>query len=210
MSGIAHAGNNDFFTYRWNDSDPYLLGFVKENRTSLVRQAEFSYNNGLEFREYIEKTALKYNLPKEMYALAAVESSFNAKAISSAKAKGMWQFMKSTGNDMGLNIVNGVDERHDWKKSTDAAMRYIKILAEDNFKGNYELAVLSYNAGVGKVKKAIAKHQTADVWILIQDKELFRTESREYLLRFIAYINYFRYLDKTNGIDPNVAYAVNN
>lgn len=210
LCGVAHAsGGNDFFGYRWNDSDPYLLGFVKNNRKDLVRQAEFAYNNGLQYREYIERTAQKYNLPKEMYALAAVESSFNAKAISSAKAKGMWQFMKDTGNDMGLTIENGVDERHDWRKSTDAAMRYIKLLAEDNFKGNYELAVLSYNAGVGKVKKAIAKHQTADVWVLIQDKDLFRTESREYLLRFIAYINYFRYLDKSKGIDPNVTYASN-
>jgi Soluble lytic murein transglycosylase and related regulatory proteins (some contain LysM/invasin domains) len=208
LSGISNAQTANF-QYQWNDSDPYLINYVKNNRTKLISSAEFAYNNGFQYREFIEKKAIEYNIPKEIYALAAVESSFNPKAVSSAKAKGMWQFMKGTGLDMGLKVHAENDERHDWKKSTEAAMKYIKLLADDNFQGNYELAVLSYNAGVGKVKRAIIKHQTADVWVLIQDKDLFRTESREYLLRFIAYINYFRYLDKTNGIDPNTAYVMN-
>jgi len=209
LSGFAHAQPNTSFGYKWNDSDPYLLSYVKNNREKLVSQAKFAYDSGFQYREFIEKKASEYSIPREIYALAAVESSFNPKAVSQANAKGMWQFMKGTGSDMGLDVYAKIDERHDWKKSTEAAMKYIKLLADDNFQGNYELAVLSYNAGVGKVKRAIVKHQTADVWVLIQDKDLFRTESREYLLRFIAYINYFRYLDKTNGIDPNTAYVMN-
>lgn len=113
FSFSSFANASDFFGYKWNDSDPYLLSFVKGNRADLVRQAEFSYNNGLQYREFIEQRAAKYKIPREIYALAAVESSFNPKAVSHANAKGMWQFMKGTGSDMGLNVGGTYDERHD-------------------------------------------------------------------------------------------------
>lgn len=192
------------FDYEWNDNNEYLLNYVKDNKDSIVRWAEFSYSKGKPYRDYIETIAEQYDVPKELYVLAAIESSYNPKAVSTAGAAGMWQFMKGTSKDMGLsNHIN--DNRKDWEKSTVAAMKYIKYLAEDHFYGDYELAILAYNAGVGTVKKAILKNQSADVWVIIQDKQSFRKESREYLPKFIAYINYFKYLDSNSAGPQQIA-----
>jgi membrane-bound lytic murein transglycosylase D len=183
------------FEYEWADDKPELLTYVKGNKESIVKWASFAYENGKPYREYIETIAAQNGVPKEFYVLAAVESSYKTHATSSAGAKGMWQFMKGTAGDLGLR-GGGFDNRTNWEKSTVAAVQYIKYLAEENFYGDYELAILAYNAGVGKVKRAILKNQSADVWVLIQDKETFRQESREYLPKFIAYANYFKYLDE--------------
>lgn len=185
------------FEYEWTDNDPFLLDYVKNNREDIVRWATTSYGKGQKYRDYIETMAEKEGVPKELFALAGVESSFNPNAISQAGATGMWQFMKGTANDVGLR-GNGKDSRKNWEKSTVAAIKYIKYLAEEHFYGDYELAVLAYNAGVGRVKKAILKNQSADVWVLIKDTKSFQKESRDYLPKFIAYANYYKYLDQQN------------
>lgn len=183
------------FDFEWTDNDPALLGYVTDNKESIVKWATLAYENGKPYREYIETIAEQNGVPKEMFVLAAVESSYKTHAVSHAGAKGMWQFMKGTAGDLGLR-GGDYDNRTNWEKSTVAAIQYIKYLAEENFYGDYELAVLAYNAGVGRVKKAILKNQSADVWVLINDKESFKQESREYLPKFIAYANYFKYLDQ--------------
>lgn len=192
FTNIAQA-----FEYEWSDDDPILLEYVKNNREDIIRWASASYNKGQQYRDYIEAMAKKEGVPKELFALAGVESGFNPNAVSHAGATGMWQFMKGTASDMGLR-GSGKDNRKNWEKSTVAAIKYIKYLAEEHFYGDYELAVLAYNAGVGKVKKAILKNQSADVWVLIKDKKTFKKESREYLPKFIAYANYYKYLDQEN------------
>lgn len=192
---VVFSSQSFAFEYEWADNDPALINYVKENKESIVKWATYAYDNGKPYREYIEAIAAQNGVPKEMYALAAVESSYKTHAVSTAGAKGMWQFMKGTAGDLGLR-GGGYDDRTNWEKSTVAAIQYIKYLAEENFYGDYELAVLAYNAGVGRVKKAILKNQTADVWVLINDKESFKQESREYLPKFIAYANYFKYLDE--------------
>ncbi len=183
------------FEYEWSDNDPSLMGYVKDNRDDIIRHATSAYVNGKPYRNYIEKMAELHNVPRELYVLAAVESAYNTNAVSHAGATGMWQFMKGAAGDFGLRGGN-FDNRKNWEKSTVAAMQYIKYLAEEHFYGDYELAVLAYNAGVGKVKKAILKNQSADVWVIIKDKSSFQKESREYLPKFIAYANYFKYLDQ--------------
>lgn len=185
------------FEYEWSDNDPVLLDYVKNNRDNIVKFSTATYNKGQPYRTYIEEMAKREGVPKELFALAGVESGFNPNAISSAGATGMWQFMKGTANDMGLRN-NGQDSRKNWEKSTVAAIKYIKYLAEEHFYGDYELAVLAYNAGVGRVKKGILRNQSADVWVIIKDTKTFKQESREYLPKFIAYANYYKYLDQNN------------
>lgn len=182
------------FEYEWADSNEELLTYVKNHKEFIVQDASVSYVKGKPYREYIEAVAVQYGVPKELYVLAAIESAYEPNATSGAGAKGMWQFMKGASKDMGL--MNHIDDnRTNWEKSTVAAMKYIKYLAEEHFNGDYELAILAYNAGLGTVKNAIYKNQTADVWVLLKDKKSFRKESRDYLPKFIAYINYFKYLD---------------
>ncbi len=194
---LAFTNVAQAFEYEWSDDDSILLEYVKNNKEDIIRWASTSYNKGQKYRDYIEAMAKKEGVPKELFALAGVESGFNPNAVSNAGATGMWQFMKGTASDMGLR-GSGRDNRKNWEKSTVAAIKYIKYLAEEHFYGDYELAVLAYNAGVGKVKKAILKNQSADVWVLIKDIKTFKKESREYLPKFIAYANYYKYLDQEN------------
>ncbi|WP_318493235.1 lytic transglycosylase domain-containing protein [Photobacterium leiognathi] len=127
-------------------------------------------------------------------SIPAIESGFNPKAKSSAGAVGLWQLMPETARDMGL-IVNGdVDERYDWQKSTVAAVKYLKWLADTKFNGDYELAILAYNGGVGRVLTAIKKEQSTNAWDLSAGTVLPK-ETREYLPKVVTYIHLFNYYD---------------
>lgn len=185
----------EFFEYNWNQQDPAIYKYISQHRDQVIRIGTSTYERSLQYRDFIEQQAKIYGVPKEIFVLAAIESSYNPKARSSANAVGMWQFLKGTSQDMGLTVNKDIDERQDWKKATIAAVKYIKYLADEHFMGNYELAVLAYNAGFGKVKEAIYKNQTADVWVLLKDEKTLAQESREYLPKFIVYAHYFSYLD---------------
>ena len=101
-------------------------------------------------------------IPKDLLYLAMIESGFNQRAYSKAKAVGLWQFMSGTGRDYGLSISRYVDERRDAEKSTKAAAAYLKCLY-DEF-GDWYLAVAAYNGGPGTLRKAIKKTKSRDFW----------------------------------------------
>src|ERR1700710_1703478 len=75
-----------------------------------------------------EKYLKKYNLPEELKYLSIIESGLNPKAVSRAKAVGLWQFMSATGKYFSLNNDWYNDDRMDPEKSTDAACRYLSQL----------------------------------------------------------------------------------
>ncbi len=125
----------------------------------------------------------KYGLPEDLVYLAMIESGFNMKAFSRAKACGPWQFINETGQRYGLQVDYWVDERRDLEKSTVAAARYLKALF-DQF-GDWQLAAAGYNAGEGRVGKAIEKHETADFWKL-RDISALPKETREYVPQIFA------------------------
>ena len=198
ISNAAISFNKSEFqnnvAYAWNNNDDFLLKYITDNNEDTFHFAEVAYNRGKPYRDYIVKKAREYNLPDEIFALAGVESSYLINARSKSGAIGMWQFMTPTAREMGL--INGrVDDRRDWKKSTDAAMKYLAHLRDDHFYGDLELSILAYNAGLGKVKRAIEKHQSVDVWYLIKDNKIFKQESIDYLPKFIAYFNLYQILD---------------
>jgi len=125
------------------------------------------------------------NMPEEIIYLAMVESALNPRAISRAKALGMWQFMRKTGKNYGLNADNSpwIDERYDPYKSTRAAMRHLRDLYEDL--GNWHLAMAAYNYGLGGVRRAIrrSKLENPDYWQL---RKYLPRETRNYVPLFIA------------------------
>ena len=97
----------------------------------------------------------KYDMPLELKYLAVVESALNPTANSRAGAKGLWQFMYSTGKMYGLKSNSITDDRFDPYKSTDAACRHLKDLY--GIYGNWSLALAAYNSGAGNVNKALRR-----------------------------------------------------
>lgn len=135
------------------------------------------------YRPLVDKIFSEFHLPSDLVYLSLVESGFNPYAYSRAKATGPWQFMQGTAKAYGLRVDNYVDERRDPIKSTVAAARYLRDLY-DLF-GAWPLAMAAYNAGEGKVMRALHKAQ-AESFSEISKTRLIRKETKEYVPRFMA------------------------
>jgi membrane-bound lytic murein transglycosylase D len=135
------------------------------------------------YRPLVENIFAEFDLPSDLVNLSLVESGFNPYAYSRAKATGPWQFMKGTGQLYGLRIDYYVDERRDPIKSTVAAARYLRDLY-DLF-GAWPLAMAAYNAGEGKVLRALQKTQ-AESFSEISKTKLIRLETKQYIPRIMA------------------------
>lgn len=131
-------------------------------------------------------TILKqHGLPLDTVYLSMIESGFYSQAFSRAKAAGPWQFMSYTGKRFGLKIDGWVDERRDWMKATHAAAEYLKEL-KGQF-GHWHLAWAGYNAGGGKMSRAISKYDTKDFWELVIPKRRYlKPETKNYVPKLIA------------------------
>ncbi len=135
------------------------------------------------YRPLVENIFAEFDLPSDLVNLSLVESGFNPYAYSRAKATGPWQFMKGTGQLYGLRIDPYVDERRDPIKSTVAAARYLRDLY-DLF-GAWPLAMAAYNAGEGKVMRALQRAQ-AESFSEISRTKLIRRETKQYVPRIMA------------------------
>ncbi len=125
----------------------------------------------------------KNNLPEDLVFVSLIESGFNPYAYSRSRAVGPWQFMKGTGLKYGLRIDEWIDERRDPVKSTVAAANYLKDLYA--LFNSWPLALASYNAGEGRVGRAMAKSKADDFWDLRSTRYL-RPETRNYVPKFMA------------------------
>ena len=135
------------------------------------------------YEPLLEQIFAEFGLPHDLVYLSLVESGFNPLAYSRARASGPWQFMKSTGRMYGLKVNWYVDERRDPMKSTVAAAHHLRDLY-DQF-GSWPLALAAYNAGAGKISRAIQKTGTRDFWKIAQTRYI-RRETRHYVPKFMA------------------------
>jgi membrane-bound lytic murein transglycosylase D len=122
-------------------------------------------------------------LPEDLVYLALIESGYNPRAYSRRKAMGLWQFRYHTGKRYGLRVNWWIDERRDPVKSTIAAARYLKDLY-DRFECWY-LAAAGYNAGEGKISRAIKRYKTEDFWELTRYPYLKR-ETKNFIPKMLA------------------------
>ena len=134
-----------------------------------------------------------YGLPKELKAMAIIESAFNPVATSRARARGMWQFMYRTALQYNLKINSYIDERLDPLASTHAAAKYLR----DSYTifGDWFLAISSYNCGVGNVNKAIRRAGSRDFWKIYP---YLPRETRGYVPSFIAALYMLEYYKEHN------------
>ncbi len=132
----------------------------------------------------MKKVLREEGLPEDLIYQAMIESGFNPKAASHAKAVGPWQFIKGTGQRYELALNYWVDERRDHIKSTHAAAHYLKELHQ--VFGSWYLAAAAYNAGEGKVLGAVRRDRSRNFWELARIKKNFRSETRNYVPKIIA------------------------
>lgn len=125
----------------------------------------------------------KAGMPADLVYLALIESGFNLRAKSHAKAVGPWQFMKPTGQRYGLRVDGWVDERRDPLRSTEAAAKYLKDLYL-MFESWY-LAASAYNAGEYKILRAIEELKTNNYWRICETR-ILRRETKDYIPKLIA------------------------
>ncbi|MDE7427473.1 MAG: lytic transglycosylase domain-containing protein [Muribaculaceae bacterium] len=121
----------------------------------------------------------KNGVPEDLLYLACIESMLNDRALSPAKAGGIWQFMPTTAKQYGLEVSDEVDERYNLELATAAACRYLKN-AKSRY-GNWISAMASYNAGPARISKEL-EAQNADLSL-----DLYLTdETTRYVYRIMA------------------------
>ncbi len=129
-----------------------------------------------------------YGLPRDTVYLAMIESGFNTRAKSWARAVGPWQFMSPTARDFELREDFWVDERRDPIKSTHAAARYLKMLHGEL--GHWYLAWAGYNTGQNRMRRLMERWGTTAFWELSTYEKhqgpALMPETKHYVPKLIA------------------------
>lgn len=171
----------------------YITSYLSRNREN----SERILGRAILYFPLFEKHLASKGLPASLKYLPVVESALNPKAVSRAGAKGLWQFMESTGKIYGLNINGTYDERSDPEKSTAAAIAYLTRLYE-RF-NSWELALAAYNSGEGRVSRAIKRARSRNFWKL---QRYLPRETRNYVPAFIA-ASYLMEYYHHHDLDPS-------
>jgi membrane-bound lytic murein transglycosylase D len=128
---------------------------------------------------YIEEKLAIADMPDDLKYVAVAESALITDIKSRKRAVGLWQFMSRTARRYGLRKNRLVDERLDFERSTEAAIKYLQRLHSEF--GNWTLALAAYNCGDVFLKREIKTQQVKDFYRL--DLPL---ETERYIFRIAA------------------------
>ena len=155
--------------------------FTSEMRSDIQQ----SLTRSARYKNLIDKVLDEYKLPKALAYLPVIESAYLPRLTSRAGAHGIWQFMPETAREYGLRVDWWVDERADPDRSTRAAAAYLKDLYRD-FQ-DWPLALAAYNAGAGRIHRALVETGSNSFWRLMELSAIPR-ETRGYVPTFFAAI----------------------
>ncbi len=175
-------GNHDEIPMEMNshiqaELNSFTVGMEKE----FFLQA---YQRSGQYRPYIVQALKDAGLPEELSWLPLIESGYKVKALSRARALGLWQFIPSTGYKYGLKRTSYIDERMDFIKSTQAAIAYLNEL--HSMFGDWSTVLAAYNCGEGRVLEVIRTQKVNyldNFWDLYQR---LPQETARYVPRFLA------------------------
>lgn len=133
--------------------------------------------------EIIEPILKQDSIPNDFKYLALAESGFDPRIISPSGAAGIWQFLKTTGKENGLEVTDEVDERFNIEKATHAACKYLR----DSYRkyGNWTLVAASYNTGRDNINKLTGKQKEDSYYDLYLVEETNRYVYRILALKLI-------------------------
>ena len=154
----------------------YIRYFCTEKRDFFVR----SLSRSTAYLPMIQTVFREQGLPVDLAYKAMIESGFNPRALSRARALGMWQFMYYTGVLYDLRRNTYIDDRMNPEKATQAAARHLNHLYK--YFGDWHLVVAAYNCGQGRLDRAIAKSKTRDFWKI----DVLPRETRNHVPKFMA------------------------
>ena len=162
-----------------------VLSFVELFTGRLRGFLQDGLSRGARFLPMIQDVFRAEGLPLDLAYVPLVESAFKPDALSRAKAKGMWQFMRGTALENGLQHDWYIDERAEPEKATRAAAKYLKTLYATF--GDWHLALASYNSGPGRVQTAIKRSGgVRDFWKLSASRRYLPRETRDYVPLILA------------------------
>lgn len=174
--------------------------------STLTEQHEQWFIENAEFREalfdraklylyYIVDEVEKRGMPMEIALLPAIESAYKPYAYSRARASGLWQFIPSTGRLYGLKRSWWYDGRRDVIASTRAALDYLQKLHND-FNGDWQLALAAYNAGEGRVMRAVEWNRRRGLPTDFVHLRHLKRETRYYVPKLMAMANIVSHPDR--------------
>ncbi len=167
--------------------NPRVLSFVQLFQGRLREFIQEGLERGSKYLPMIQNVFRAEGLPLDLAYIPLVESAFKPNALSRAKAKGVWQFMRGTGVENGLRQDWYIDERSDPEKATVAAAKYLTTLVK-MFDGDWHLALASYNGGPGRVQRALKANRANDFWGLAAKPRALPRETRDYVPMILAAI----------------------
>lgn len=159
---------------RYERMDRELLAFTYMHSTSIqmIKKAN-------RYFPIVEPILKKEGIPDDFKYLMVIESNLNPNARSVAGASGLWQFMKTTGREYGLEVNDNIDERYHIEKATRAACKYLKdAYAKYN---DWVAVAASYNAGQARISQQLNEQYVNDALDLFLVEETAR-----YVYRIIA------------------------
>jgi len=147
---------------------------------------EDGLSRGVNYLPMIQDVFRAEGLPLDLAYVPLIESAFKPSAVSKAKAKGIWQFMRGTAIENGLKHDWYIDERADPEKATHAAAKYLTTLY--GMFGDWHLALASYNGGPGRIQRAMKRSRRTDFWQLSASSRYLPRETRDYVPLILAAI----------------------
>jgi membrane-bound lytic murein transglycosylase D len=163
----------------------FLTRDVKDKVASWLKRSE-------KYLPHAKQVFRENGLPEDLAYLAYIESGYNPEALSRSGAAGVWQFMPFTGKKYGLRIDWWIDERRDPYKAAQSAAAYLRFLYQTF--GDWSLAIAAYNAGEGKIGRAIAQTGSRDFFDLykrnatVDERNQLKAETLNYVPRFFAMV----------------------
>ena len=162
---------------------PKVKQYVKIYQTSSKKNLISILDRGDKYIPTIKKIFKEKGIPEDFCYLPIIESGFNPHAKSYKYAVGIWQFIYTTGKYYGLENSYWHDDRSDPLKATIAAAYHLKFLYK-RF-NDWLLVLAAYNAGSGKISRAIKMYKTKNFWEMAKGTYIKR-ETKNYVPKFIA------------------------